>query len=202
MSADRHEYDVVVTWTGNRGRGTATYGAYGREHEVTYGGSRRGDSVGEPTQGWVGDPPAIAGSADPAFRGDPTRWNPEQLLVAAVSQCHMLWFLHLAVEAGVVVTAYQDRAHGVMVVDGTGGPGGGRFDRVVLRPVVALAGGTEGSASDTGHGADEGDAATRRLHEQALSAHHEAHARCFIANSLSIPVEVEPEIRTPESLKP
>ena len=71
------------------------------------------------TQGWVGDPPAIAGSADPAFRGDPTRWNPEQLLVAAVSQCHMLWFLHLAVEAGVVVTAYQDRAHGVMAVSYT-----------------------------------------------------------------------------------
>ena len=75
------------------------------------------------------------GTSDPAFRGDPARWNPEQLQVAALSQCHVLWFLHLATVAGVVVTAYEDHAHGVMREDGTGA---GRFESVTLRPHVTL----------------------------------------------------------------
>ena len=116
MAGNRHTYDVSVVWTGNRGPGTTAYDAYERDHDVTAPGR-----------------PPIRGSSDPAFRGDPERWNPEQLLVAALSQCHMLWYLHLAARSGVVVTAYEDDAHGVMVTDESGG---GRFERVVLSPRV------------------------------------------------------------------
>ncbi len=95
-----HTYEAAVTWTGNRGTGTSGYREYDRTHEVAGDGRD-----------------IIAGSADPAFRGDPARWNPEQLLVASLSQCHLLWYLHLAAEAGVVVTGYVDAARGTMVED-------------------------------------------------------------------------------------
>ncbi len=89
---NEHTYDIQVTWTGNLGQGTSSYRAYEREHEITASGK-----------------PAIPGSSDPAFRGDRTRYNPEDLLVASLSACHMLWYLHLAAEAGVVVVDYADR---------------------------------------------------------------------------------------------
>ena len=146
-----HTYDVTVTWTGNRGTGTGSYRDYDRAHDVTAEG-----------------PPPLAGSADPAFRGDPSRWNPEQELVAALSQCHMLWYLHLCVEAGIVVTDYLDQAEGVM--------NDRRFEQVVLRPRVTI---TDGA-----------------MVEQARALHAKAHERCFIANSVNFPVDHEPDIRT------
>ena len=79
-----HRYDVTVTWTGNDGEGTKSYRSYRRDHDV--------DAPGRPT---------VPGSSDPAFRGDPSRWNPEQLLVAALSQCHMLSYLHQCAANGV-----------------------------------------------------------------------------------------------------
>ena len=107
----------------------------------------------------------------PAFRGDRYRWNPEELLVASLSACHKLWYLHLAAEAGIMVTAYADRAEGVLEV---GQDGAGRFKSVVLYPTVTVAPG-----SDVG---------------RARTLHKPAHEKCFIANSVNFPVECEPEI--------
>jgi organic hydroperoxide reductase OsmC/OhrA len=156
MGAKEHRYTVAVEWTGNTGAGTAGYRAYERSHEISAPGAPK---------------PAIPGSSDPAFRGDRSRWNPEELLVASLSACHKLWYLHLCADAGVVVTDYVDRAEGWMVEE----DGGGRFRRVVLRPVVTLASGSDA--------------------ERAQALHHEAHRLCYIANSVSFPVEHEPEIR-------
>src|SRR5262245_39895137 len=100
-----HEYTAEIRWTGNRGSGTSSYRDYARDHDICVEGK-----------------PTIAGSSDPAFRGDPARWNPEELLVAALAQCHMLWFLHLAAVGKVVVTDYVDRPLGTMLEqdDGAG----------------------------------------------------------------------------------
>ena len=155
MSGKTHRYEVTMEWTGNTGAGTAAYRAYERSHEIT-----------------AGDKPPIPGSSDPVFRGDPARWNPEELLVAALSACHQLVYLHRCAEAGIVVTAYIDRAEGVMVEDDKGG---GRFERVVLRPLVTIAPG--------------GDEAL------ALELHHMAAEQCYIASSVNFPVDHDPQIR-------
>lgn len=155
--AHHHHYAVTITWTGDRGSGTSGYRAYDRAHEISAAGK-----------------PAIAGSSDPAFRGDGGRWNPEELLVASLAACHQLWYLHLAAMAGVVVTAYVDRAEGVMA---EAADGSGRFTRVTLRPEVTIAPGSD-------------PAAARSLHEAA-------HAKCFIANSVGFPVTCEPVIVPP-----
>lgn len=147
-----HRYELTLQWTGNRGVGTRDYRAYGRDHEV------RGDGL-----------PAIAGSSDPAFRGDPGRWNPEQLLLAAAAQCHLLSYLHLAAVNGVVVTDYTDQPVGVMTQDAAGG---GAFTEITLRPVVTVA------------------AAEQVSRAEAL--HAEANRVCFIARSLAVPVRHEP----------
>ncbi len=148
-----HDYAVTVEWTGNTGRGTATPTSYQRRHDVRV----EGKSV-------------IAGSSDPAFRGDPTRHNPEDLLVASVAACHMLWFLGLCAAAGVVVTGYVDRAEGTMAVKADGG---GSFTRILLRPRVTVSG---------------------AVAPEAMAAlHRDAHAKCFIANSLNFPVDHAPE---------
>lgn len=110
--------------------------------------------------------PAIPGSSDPAFLGDSQRWNPEDLLVASASACHKLWYLHLCADAGVVVVAYQDDAQGTMTE-----AEGGRFTQIVLRPRVTIR---------AGH-----DAAL------ALRLHHDAHEKCYIANSLNFPVRCD-----------
>ena len=149
-----HRYQATITWTGNLGEGTVGYRAYSRDHEVSGKGK-----------------PVLPGSSDPAFRGDPKRWNPEELLVASLSACHKLWYLHLAAEAGIIVTAYADRAEGVMKV---GRDGVGRFKSVVLHSTVTVAAG-----SDLG---------------RARTLHKPAHEKCFIANSVNFPVECEPEI--------
>src|SRR5215469_8986980 len=145
-----HSYQVRVTWTGNRGSGTAGYRAYGRDHEVTV------DTADGPADGPVPHP--VAGSSDPVFRGDPGRWNPEQLLTAALSQCHMLAYLHLCADAGVVVTSYTDHAVATMTEDADGG---GRFTEAVLRPHVTVS--------------------SPAQIEKAVALHGEASARCFIA---------------------
>ncbi|WP_158887080.1 OsmC family protein [Amycolatopsis anabasis] len=153
-----HEYRLTVEWRGNRGPGTTGVRDFDRAHEIRADGK-----------------PPIPASSDPALRGDATRWNPEELLVAALSECHMLWYLHLAALAGVVVTAYTDNPLGTMAMDSAGGSG--RFTRVVLRPVVTLA--------DPAMAAKAGE-----LHEKAS-------AKCFIARSVNFPVEHEPEFRSP-----
>jgi organic hydroperoxide reductase OsmC/OhrA len=151
-----HRYELTVTWTGNTGDGTSTYRGYRRTHTVTAEG-----------------PPELPGSADRTFHGDRDRWNPEQLLLAALSQCHLLSYLHVCVDAGVVVTDYVDRAAGSMRTDADGS---GRFTEVVLHPTVTV-------ADDT-------------MVEAATQAHHRAHELCFIANSVNFPVRHEPMVRT------
>lgn len=151
-----HRYATTLRWTGNRGTGTSAYTAYDRAHEA--------GAEGRPT---------LSLSADPAFRGDPARWNPELMLLAALSSCHQLWYLHLCAEAGIIVLAYEDAAEATMI-EATAGAG--QFSGAVLHPRVTIAAG--------------GDAA------RAASLHHEAAARCFIARSVNFPVRHEPEIRT------
>ena len=149
-----HRYSVAVTWTGNTGTGTSTYRSYERAHAISAEGK-----------------PAIAASSDPVFRGDQTRWNPEELLVAALSSCHQLSYLHLCADAGIVVTEYVDHAEGVMVETPDGSA---QFARVVLRPKVTVAAGSDVA--------------------KARELHHEAHEKCFIARSVNFRVEHEPEI--------
>ncbi|MCC2275826.1 OsmC family protein [Streptomyces sp. ET3-23] len=153
---ETHTYDVTIEWTGNLGPGTAGYRSFSRAHEVLAEGKT-----------------PIAASSDPAFRGDPDRWNPEELLVASVAQCHMLWYLHLCAVGGVTVVDYEDRAHGVMTMDASGG--GGRITEVVLRPEVTVA---EASMTD-----------------KARALHGDVHAVCFIARSVNFPIRHEPVVR-------
>lgn len=152
----QHRYETTTEWTGNLGEGTAGYRSYSRAHQTSAPGR-----------------PALASSSDPAFRGDRERWNPELLLVAALSQCHMLAYLHQCATAGIVVTAYVDVAEGAMTQTDEGG---GRFEEVVLRPRVMVA-----------EKAMEGPA--RRLHVRAAEL-------CFIASSVSFPVRHEPLVST------
>jgi organic hydroperoxide reductase OsmC/OhrA len=151
VSATEHHYALDLVWDGNRGTGTSGYRDYGREVTLSAAGK-----------------PDLLGSADPTFRGDASRWNPEELLVAALSQCHLLSYLHLAVANGVVVTAYRDAPVGTMAQSGIGG----RFTSVTLRPVVTVA------------EADQVEVA-RRIHAEASAA-------CFIAASVNFPVGHEP----------
>jgi organic hydroperoxide reductase OsmC/OhrA len=161
-----HSYHARVAWTGNRGDGTSEYRGYDRDCEITSRVSGEIDGVRGVTI-----PAPIAGSSDPAFRGDPGRWNPEQLLVAALSQCHMLWYLHLSCEAGVLVTEYTDDAQGSMT---EAADGGGRFTEVLLRPQVTVA--------------------SPDMLEKAAALHEPAHEKCFIANSVNFPVRCDPVI--------
>jgi organic hydroperoxide reductase OsmC/OhrA len=147
-----HGYEVSVEWTGNRGTGTSAYRTYGRTNVVRAAGK-----------------PDLPGTADTRFFGDADRWNPEELLVAALSQCHLLSYLHVAVRSGVVVTGYTDTATGSLAVDPDGG---GRLTGVDLHPVVTLE-----------------DESQRAL---ADSLHGEAHRLCFIANSVNFPVRHHP----------
>jgi organic hydroperoxide reductase OsmC/OhrA len=149
-----HRYEIALEWQGNRGTGTSGYRDYGRTHEVRAAGK-----------------PAIPASSDAVFRGDPERWNPEELLVAALSQCHLLTYLHMAAVAGVVVTAYADAAEGTMVEEDDGG---GQFTQVILRPQIVVA--------------DES------MVERAMALHADAEAKCFVARSVNFPVHHEPTV--------
>lgn len=149
-----HGYAVRIEWTGSRGEGTATYRSYGRDHRILADGKSH----------------EIAGSSDRVFRGDPERWNPEELVVAALSQCHMLSYLHVAAVNGLVVVEYTDDATGTLETIGDGG----RLIEATLRPIVTLA---------AHHTAEDSDRAGA-LHERASEL-------CFIANSVSFPVHHE-----------
>lgn len=150
-----HEYQVEIEWLGNRGTGTSGYREYGRQLVV-----RAADKDHE-----------IHASADKTFHGDRERWNPEELLVAALAQCHMLSYLHMAVRSGVVVVDYVDRAMGTMVQQGLGG----HFTEVVLQPMVTVA--------------------EQSMVDAALAAHSEAYEHCFIANSVNFEVRHQPVVK-------
>lgn len=145
-----HWYGVQVAWTGNRGAGTATYAGYARDHTIS-----------------APQKAAISGSSDPAFRGDRTRYNPEELLVASASACHMLTYLHLCAVNKVVVLRYEDQCTGEMQV---GGDGSGAFVRIDLRPEITVS--------------READV------KLAEALHEQAHQICFIANSLKTPLHI------------
>lgn len=149
-----HHYRLSSSWTGNRGTGTSGYRDYDRAVTLQVEGK-----------------PEILASADKPFRGDRARWNPEDLLLASLSECHLLSYLHACVQAGVVVTSYEDDASGTMIEDGRGG---GAFSEVILRPRVTVA--------------DESMVAA------AEAAHVQANAWCFIANSVNFPVHHEATI--------
>ena len=155
MAAREHSYEVSLEWTGNTGSGTSGYAGYERAHVLAADGKA-----------------PIQASSDPHFRGDPARWNPEELLLASLSSCHQLWYLHLCSVNKVTVVAYRDRAAGIMAEHADGS---GEFIRVVLRPEVVVA-----------QSSDE---------ETARRLHHDAGRLCFIARSVNFPVEHEPTVR-------
>jgi organic hydroperoxide reductase OsmC/OhrA len=150
---EQHDYAVALTWTGAKAGATTSYQAYSREYEYR-----------------CGDKAPMRGSADPHFRGDPTLYNPEELLVVALATCHLLSYLAECARAGVHVVAYEDSAHGTMTVR----DGKLRFRDVVLRPRVTIAAGANA--------------------DRALALHEPAHADCYIANSVNFPVRHEPTI--------
>jgi organic hydroperoxide reductase OsmC/OhrA len=146
---------MTVGWLGNLGSGTANYTAYSRDHELTAPGKA----------------PPVQGSAAPEFRGDGSRYNPEELFLGALASCHMLWVLHLCADAGIVVTEYSDEAVGEMVQHPDGS---GEFVLAVLRPRMVIT-----------------DAA--RIVE-AVALHDRAHGFCFLARSVVFPVKHEPKV--------
>lgn len=143
-----HVYETRLVWTGNTGDGTRNYKGYSRAHEISVEGK-----------------PVIVGSSDPNFNGDAARYNPEEMLVASLSSCHMLWYLHLCSGAKIVVVEYADKASGVMIETESGG---GRFSQVTLNPRVVIS--------------RESDA------ERAEELHTQAHELCFIASSVNFSV--------------
>ena len=151
-----HHYQTDLEWTGNLGTGTSNYRAYSRSYEI----------------GGASKTIRIPGSSDPAFRGDPTRYNPEDLLVSALSSCHMLWVLHLCAEARIVVTHYTDTPTGTMIEHGDGS---GEFTSVVLRPCLTVTDPARASELD--------------------AIHHRAHAVCAIARSVNFDVRVEGQVK-------
>jgi organic hydroperoxide reductase OsmC/OhrA len=148
-------YRVDILWTGNLGSGTSGYRDYERSHSIQVEGK-----------------PIIYGSSDPAYRGDAAKYNPEEMLVASLSSCHMLWYLHLCAEAGIRVISYIDRADGTMVEHADGS---GYFEQVVLKPSVTVA--------------------EEKMVFLAKELHEEAHKKCFIANSVNFRVHHQPDIQ-------
>ena len=150
--SNQHHYSLTLKWTGNKGSGTSAYTAYERSHVVC-----------------AANKPELLCSSDASFRGDKTKYNPEELLVASLSSCHMLWYLHLCSEAGIVVTKYADNAKGTMTVNADGG---GHFTEVTLYPEVTI---TE-----------------EAMEEKANELHKRANQLCFIANSCNFPIHHKP----------
>ena len=150
-----HDYAVDLRWTGARDVGTVSYRSYGRDNTLSADGTLHD----------------IAASADRTFHGDADRWNPEEMLLGALAQCHLLSYLHVAATDGIVVVAYEDAAVGRMTQTADGG---GRFTSVTLRPVVTVA---EAGMAD-----------------RALALHADAARKCFIASSVAFPVDHEPLI--------
>lgn len=157
-----HRYALHTVWTGSRGVGTTGYRDYDRAVTISVAGK-----------------PDLLASADKPFRGDPARWNPEDLLLAALSECHLLSYLHACVQAGVQVLAYEDDATGVMVEDGRGA---GAFRDVTLHPRVTVA--------------------EESMIEAARLAHAQAREWCFIANSVNFPVHHDAVISVARAAEP
>ena len=157
-----HRYALRSVWTGNRGTGTSGYRDYDRSVTISLAGK-----------------PDLQASSDKPFRGDPAKWNPEDLLLAALSECHLLSYLHACVEAGVVVESYSDEATGLMTEDGRGG---GAFTEVVLHPRVVVA--------------------EAFMIPAAQAAHAQAHDWCFIANSVNFPVRHDAEVSAARAGEP
>lgn len=151
----KHQYQSVIKWTGNKGEGTKTYTAYERSYTVENDGKT-----------------IIQGSSDPAFRGDKSKHNPEDLLVSAVASCHMLWYLHFCAENQVVVEEYSDTPQGVMVEEKDGK---GYFEMITLNPVVLVS--------------------HKEMVEKAIGLHEKAHEFCFIANSVNFPIKCTPIVK-------
>lgn len=149
-----HHYQLSVKWTGNTGQGTKDYRSYERSHLISGQGK-----------------PDLLGTSDPAFRGDPSKYNPEELLLASLSACHMLWYLHLCAVSQIIVIEYSDQPKALMVVDPSGS---GHFKEATLHPLVTI---TDPARLD-----------------QAKQLHQPAHEKCFIANSVNFPVTIKPSI--------
>jgi organic hydroperoxide reductase OsmC/OhrA len=154
-----HHYNTTLSWTGNKGTGTSDYRAYERSHLLSVAGK-----------------PEIPASSDPKFRGDKTRYNPEELLVASLSSCHMLWYLHLCAVNGVVVVEYNDSAAGTMTETENGS---GQFIEATLRPIVTVK--------------------EKSMIDKANALHEEAHSMCFIARSVNFPVHHMPQALVAEN---
>lgn len=150
-----HEFTSRIVWTGNRGTGTSSYRAYARDWKIAVPGRA-----------------VIHCSNDPMLGGNPDLPNPEDLLLSALSSCHMLWYLHLASAAGIVVLAYEDEPLGK---GETAPDGSGRFVGATLRPEITLAAGADLA--------------------RAAAIHREIHRYCFIARSVNFPVEIAPRFR-------
>jgi len=147
-----HEYQTSLVWTGNKGSGTMDYRSYDRSYVVS-----------------VDQKADIQGSSDSAFMGDKEKHNPEDLLLSAISSCHMLWYLHLCSENGIVVLDYTDKALGIMTENADGS---GHFTEVKLHPQVTIS--------------RDGDV------EKANALHEQANKMCFIANSCNFPITHQP----------
>ncbi len=145
-----HHYKLTIEWTGNKGSGTFDYRSYSRNHTIKIPSKSA----------------EILGSSDSSFRGDATRYNPEELFLSSVSSCHMLWYLHLCSDNKVIVHQYEDHAEGIME---EAPDGSGRFKQIILHPQIVV---TEAS-----------------MIEKAIELHHKANKLCFIANSLNLEVE-------------
>lgn len=149
-----HHYKITIQWTGNQGSGTSGYRDYERSHTIS-----------------AENKVLIEGSSDPAFRGDRTKYNPEEMFLSSLSSCHMLWYLHFCSEAGIIVTDYTDEATGIMAETANGS---GHFTEVTLHPRVTVA--------------------KESMKEKAELLHHKASEYCFIANSVNFPVQHLPVI--------
>lgn len=147
-----HYYEVSISWTGNKGLGTSSYSNYERSHLIQSPGKSD-----------------ILGSADSVFRGDPTKWNPEELLLASLANCHMLWYLHLCADNQIVVQSYEDKPQGIMQLEKNGS---GRFIEVTLKPMVVID--------------------NQEKKSLAIDLHHKAHEYCFIANSVNFDILINP----------
>ncbi|WP_085909550.1 OsmC family protein [Kiloniella majae] len=153
--SQEHQYKTHLSWTGNKGSGTSNYRTYDRHYDITIEGKM-----------------TLPGSSDPAFRGDPARHNPEDLLLASISSCHMLWYLHLCSVNKIVVVNYQDTSTATMSMNSDGS---GQFSSAMLNPVITIS--------------EDSDK------EKAIQLHHEANKLCFIARSVNFPIHHEPQIK-------
>lgn len=157
----QHHYTTVLRWTGNQGTGTSNYKAFQRSHTI--------ETTGKPI---------IHGSSDPAFRGDPSKYNPEELFLSSISSCHMLWYLHLCAVNGIQVTQYTDQATATMEESSDGG---GKFTLVMLNPKVVVS--------------------EKSMVDKALELHTQANQKCFIANSVNFSVKHNPSCEVIEQSK-